>query len=73
MKQHSTFNYISHEALGGGVSLLVGVGPAAVELGGDGAVSLFVSGGGELHRGSGCGFKRDKSQRGERMRNSNRD
>lgn len=48
-------------------------GPAAAQLGWRRCLSHCLSDGGELHGGYGCGFKRDKSQRGERMRNGNRD
>lgn len=57
--QQPTFNYMSHDALGVGVFVFspVRAGPAAVQWGGNGAVSLCVSGVRELHRGYGCGFK----------------
>lgn len=69
--EDTAFHYISHEALGVGVifrwtlALLLLSWEVT-------ALSRCLSDRGELHGGYGCGFKRDKSQRGEWTRTGSR-
>lgn len=68
-----TVDYISHEAGSGRIYFFCWWRLSLLLFSEVTALSRCLSGEGELHGGCGCGFKCDKSQRGEEMRSGSRD